>query len=422
MNRIKMISKEDIESVDPRELMRKTYGDRYLWLIVIALTMISCLTIYSSTGTLAYKYNKSNEHYLIQQLAFVFVGLGLMYVAHLVHYKFYSRFAQLLLFLTIPLLLYTLIFGSHVNDASRWIRIPLIGLSFQTSDLAKLALIMYSARMLSKKQEVIKDFKKAFIPIMWPVVVVCLLIVPANLSTAAILFMTSMVLLFIGRINMKHLAAMAGVGIMALVLFILVAKMVGFKGRIETWENRIKSFSSKDKTEVPFQVQQANIALVKGGTLGVGPGNSTQRNFLPHPYSDFIYAVIVEEYGLFGALLIVVLYLFFLFRCIRIFIKCPGAFGAFLAVGLGFALTIQAFMHMAVNVHLMPVTGVTLPFISMGGTSLIFTSLATGIILSVSKNVEQLEGDRVLAELEAEAAAKAVVDSTEEQAAQPAIA
>jgi cell division protein FtsW len=258
---------------------------------------------------------------------------------------------------------------------------------------------MYTARMLSKKQELIKNFKSAFIPIMWPVVVICLLIVPANLSTAAILFMTCMVLLFIGRINLKHLAAMAVVGIVALGLFILVAKMVGFKGRMETWENRIKSFSAKDNKEVPFQVQQANIAIAKGGINGVGPGNSTQRNFLPHPYSDFIYAIIVEEYGLIGGLVIIMLYLFFLFRCIRIFVKCPGAFGAFLAVGLGFTLTIQAFMHMAVNVHLMPVTGVTLPFISMGGTSLIFTSLATGIILSVSKNVEQLEGDKNLSEL-----------------------
>jgi cell division protein FtsW len=388
-----MISKDDIDAVNPRELVRKTHGDRYLWLIVIALTMISCLTIYSSTGTLAYKLNQSNEHYLLQQVAFVLVGLGLMYLAHLVHYKFYSRFAQVLLFITIPLLLYTLIFGSHVNDASRWIKIPLIGLSFQTSDLAKLALIMYSARMLSKKQENIKDFKQAFIPIMWPVIVICLLIVPANLSTAAILFLTSMVLLFIGRINLKHLFAMAGIGIVVLVLFIFVAHLVGFKGRIETWENRIKSFTSSDNTEVSFQVQQANIAIAHGGIQGVGPGNSTQRNFLPHPYSDFIYAIIVEEYGLIGGIGIILLYLFFLFRCIRIFIKCPGAFGAFLAVGLGFALTIQAFMHMAVNVHLMPVTGVTLPFISMGGTSLIFTSLATGIILSVSKNVDEMEGD-----------------------------
>jgi cell division protein FtsW len=391
-----LISKEDIESVHPSSLVEKTKGDRTIWLIVIFLTSISCLAIYSSTGTLAYKYAKSNEHFLFQQLFYVGLGLFVMYCTHLIHYKYYSRISVLLLVVTIPLLLFTLLFGSHVNDASRWIKIPIIGISFQPSDMAKLAIIMYSARMLSRKQDVIKDLKKSFIPILWPIVLIFVLILPANLSTASILLFTCLVLLFIGRINLKHLVLMGVAGLIVLILFVGVAKLVGYEGRIKTWENRIKSFSNDEKNEVPFQVQQANIAIAKGGITGVGPGNSTQRNFLPHPYSDFIFAIIIEEYGLWAAIAIIILYLWFLFRCVKIFIRCPGAFGAFLAVGLGIALTIQAFMHMAVNVHLTPVTGVTLPFVSMGGTSLFFTSIATGIILSVSKNVEELEGEKNL--------------------------
>ncbi len=407
-----MISKEDIESVHPAAWVAKTKGDRSIWIIVILLTLFSCLTIYSSTAALAYKKSQSSEHYLLQQFVFVGLGLGIMYFSHLIHYKYYSIFAKLLLFLTIPLLLYTLVFGSHVNDASRWIKIPLIGLTFQTSDLAKLSIIMYTARMLSRKQEIIKDFKQAFVPIMWPIVVVFLLILPANLSTACILLFTCLVLLFIGRVSIKHIALVGIVGAFVAGSVIGIAYISGAKvGRLNTWINRLKDFKGGEKKEVNYQTLQANIAIARGGITGVGPGNSTQRNFLPHADSDFIFAMIIEEYGIITAGILLLLYLLFLFRCIKIFLKCPGAFGAFLAVGLGFALTIQAFMHMAVNVHLTPVTGVTLPFISMGGTSLMFTSLATGIILSVSKHVDEEQ-----LQMQEEAEAK----KAEEQAAKEA--
>jgi cell division protein FtsW len=387
-----MISKEDFANVYPKALVERTRGDRYIWLIVILLTIFSCLAIYSSTGSLAYKYNKSNEHFLIQQLIYVAIGLGVMYFAHLLHYKYYSMFAKILLGITVVLLAYTLIFGSNLNDASRWIKIPLIGLSFQTSDLAKLTILMYTARMLSKKQEIIHDFKQAFIPIVAPIILVVGLILPANFSTASILLFTCIVLLFIGRISFKHLILLGVGGLLCLVLFIGAAKIVGYEGRIKTWENRLKSFKDDKDKGVNYQTMQANIAIAKGGITGMGPGNSTQRNFLPHPYSDFIFATIIEEYGMLGALILICIYLFLLMRCIKIYLRCPGAFGGFLAVGLGFALCIQAFMHMAVNVHLVPVTGVTLPFVSMGGTSLIFNSVAVGIILSVAKNVEEMEG------------------------------
>ncbi|MEN9523799.1 MAG: hypothetical protein RL065_2176 [Bacteroidota bacterium] len=408
-----MILKDNIDYVNPSTLVAKTKGDRSIWLIVILLALFSCLTVYSSTSALAFKYSKSPEAFLRNQIGFVILGLGVMYFSHLIHYKYYSRIAVLLMIVTIPLLLFTLIFGSHVNDASRWIKIPFIGLTFQTSDLAKLSIIMYTARMLSKKQEIIKDFKQSFLPILLPIVVVFLLILPANLSTASILLLTCMVLLFMGRINLKHLFLTGIVGLFLVGGFVGVATLVGYEGRIKTWESRIKSFSSDKTEEVPFQTQQANIAIAKGGLTGVGPGNSTQRNFLPHSDSDFIFAIIIEEYGLIVSIILMILYLLFLFRCIKIFIKCPGAFGAFLAVGLGFALVIQALMHMSVNVHLTPVTGVTLPFISMGGTSLLFTSLATGIILSVSKHVE--EEQQLLQEAELKKAESFAADKEEIQ-------
>jgi cell division protein FtsW len=310
--------------------------------------------------------------------------------------------------LSIPLLIYTLFFGLKLNEGSRWIRLPIINLTFQTSDLAKLALFMFLSRLLSKKQEVIKDFKKGFIPVIMPVGIICVLIAPANLSTALLVAATSMLLLFIGRVSTKHL--MLTIGVAAIPVAILVMIAVAFydkkeercselpfflqHGRIPTWISRVQNFvyDSKqvDKDE-NYQINQAKIAIAKGGLLGLGPGNSQTRNFLPHPYSDFIFAIIIEEYGLAGGGFILFVYLVFLFRSIRIFKKCPYAFGAFLALGLSFTLVIQALINMAVTVNLFPVTGVTLPLVSMGGSSFLFTCLAIGIILSVARNVEQLE-------------------------------
>jgi cell division protein FtsW len=310
--------------------------------------------------------------------------------------------------ISIPLLIYTLAFGVELNQGSRWIRLPIINLTFQTSDLAKLALFMFLSRLLSKKQEVIKDFKKGYLPVIMPVGLICVLIAPANLSTALLVGATSMLLLFIGRVNTKHL--LMTIGIAAIPVAILVMLAVAFYDkkeekcrelpfflqvkRIPTWISRVQNFiyDSKqvDKDE-NYQINQSKIAIAKGGLLGLGPGNSETRNFLPHPYSDFIFAIIIEEYGLVGGGFILFIYLLFLLRSIRIFKKCPYAFGAFLALGLSFTLVIQALINMAVTVNLFPVTGVTLPLVSMGGSSFLFTCLAIGIILSVARNVEQLE-------------------------------
>jgi cell division protein FtsW len=368
----------------------KTRGDKYIWLAVLFLTVMSMLAVYSSTGSLAFKMQDGNtEYYLLKHFMIFSLGLLMMYGAHVVNYKYYSRIAQLLLVVSIPLLIYTLLFGVNINDARRWIAIPGTGMSFQTSDLAKLALIMYMARILTKKQDTIKDFKQGFLPVMLPPVIICSLIAPSNLSTAAILFATCLLLMFIGRVNLKYIAAMGGIGLTALALIILLALLTPFKARVLTWQSRIENFTSDPKGS--YQVQQAKIAIASGGTFGKGPGNSTQQNFLPSPYADFIFAIVIEEYGIVGAMFLIALYLFFLLRSIKIFIKSPGAFGAFLAVGLSFALVIQAFINMGVVVNLLPVTGVTLPLVSMGGTSLWFTSIAVGIILSVSRFVEQNE-------------------------------
>jgi cell division protein FtsW len=390
------------------DLKNQTRGDKTIWSVVIILSLISLLAVYSATNSLAYKMYRGNTFvYLIRQILTISGGVLIVYAAHRVNYTYYSRVAKILFFLSIPLLIYTLKFGTSLNEANRWIKLPVINLTFQTSDLAKLALFMFLSHQLSKKQEVIKDFKKGFVPLILPIVVICALIAPANLSTALLTGATSMLLLFIGRINIRHIGLVALIVCIPVVILIMIARSyydpvqqkakplpaVLDVGRVPTWIKRVQDFMYAQKDESPYQVQQAKIAVAKGGFIGLGPGNSEQRNFLPHPYSDFIYAIIIEEYGLLGGAFVIFIYLVFLFRCIRIFRRCPYAFGAFLALGLSFTLVIQAMSNMAVNVGLFPVTGVTLPLVSMGGSSIIFTSLSIGIILSVARNVEDTEGN-----------------------------
>lgn len=391
-------------------LLNRTKGDQVIWTMVILLAVTSLLVVYSATGSLAYKmYKGRTEVYLFKQFAFIAIGVLIIYFAHRVNYMLYSRVAQILYLVSIPLLIYTLFFGTNLNDANRWIRLPVINMTFQTSDMAKLALFMYVSRQLSKKQHVIKDFKKGFLPVVIPIAITCLLIAPANLSTALLTGATGLLLCFIGRVRILHILGtilVAGIPVGILVMIAVathdknapdkpqsaVVDKLKSKGRIGTWISRVQDFVYAKKDDAPYQIQQAKIAIAKGGWMGVGPGNSTQRNFLPHPYSDFIYAIIIEEYGLAGGALIIFIYLVFLIRGIRLFRKCPYAFGAFLALGLSFTLVIQAMANMAVNVNLFPVTGVTLPLVSMGGSSFLFTCLAIGIILSVGRNVEKLEG------------------------------
>jgi cell division protein FtsW len=394
-------------------LDQRTRGDRYIWGLVILLSLISILVVYSATGSLAYKmYRGNTSYYLFKQIIFTLIGLLVVFGLHRVNYTVFSRVATILFILSVPLLIYTLFFGAKINEGSRWIKLPIINLTIQSSDIAKLALFMYLSRVLSKKQEVIKDFKKGFLPVIIPVFIICGLIMPANLSNALLTGATSLLLLFIGRVSFKHILLTIGVAMIPIVIIIsvaiathksnegsidsgkpVVAASLKKWGRFGTWVNRVQDFMYAKDNEVPYQVQQAKIAIANGGIfVGLGPGNSQQRNFLPQAYNDFIYAVIIEEYGLLGGAFIIFIYLVFLFRCIRIFRKCPYAFGAFLALGLSFTLIIQAVANMAVNVAIVPVTGVTLPLLSMGGSSFIFTCCSIGLILSVARNVEQMEG------------------------------
>lgn len=371
------------------QVFSRLKGDRWLWIIVIVLSVWSLLAVYSSVGTLAYKEGKGTEVYLIKHTLLIFGGFALMYFSHKLDYHWYAGISKLLMAVTIPLLLYTLFFGTTMNEASRWVKIPGINLTFQTSDLAKLALITYLARTLTRKQENITDVKKAFLPIMGSVCLVFVLIAPANLSTALMLFGVSVLLLLIGRVSFKQIMSVC----MAVLILLLGVVFLGprrqtYISRVETYMGWQESEVSKDKS---FQSDHAKIAIATGGVMGKGPGNSTQRNVLPHPYSDFIFAIIIEEYGTIGGVVLVALYVALMFRCIRIVTLSPKAFGALLAAGLGFSLTLQALGNMAVAVGLGPVTGIPLPLVSMGGTSILFTSIAFGIILSVSRNIEEMK-------------------------------
>jgi len=369
-------------------------GDKVIWGVIFALSIFSLLAVYSSTGTLAYKYQEGNTaYYIIKHFVLLAAGLSIIFITHLIPFKYYSRLSQLFLYLSIFLLAITLVMGTSLNQASRWLTLPGLGFTIQTSDFAKLALIMYIARVLSLRQtdKKLNDFNGVFVTMIIPIVLVCGLIMPANLSTAAILFVTSFLLMFIGRVRVKYLLGISGVGVLIVALIIAGIIISGSAtGRIGTWQNRIESFASGD-SETNYQVEQSKIAIATGGILGKGPGNSTQRNFLPHPYSDFIYAIIIEEYGFFGGVVVLFLYLFLLYRAGVIVRKSRRTFAAFLAIGLTISLVFQAMINMGVAVHLFPVTGQTLPLVSMGGSSILFTGVAFGVILSVSRSVEKNE-------------------------------
>lgn len=375
-----------------KALLSRVKGDKVIWAVVILLSLLSMLAVYSATRSLAWRSDKNSSYFLVKQIFVLASGMGITILSHSINYTKYSRFAVILYIISIPLLIYTLAYGTTLNEGSRWIKIPLIGITFQTSDLAKLALFLFLARTLSKKQNEIKDFQKGFLHLLVPVLVTCFLIAIANLSTALLLGTTCSILFYIGRARGKHILLLIGLGIVGVLLIFTISKLTGI-GRGATWEKRIETFMGKGEqdSDDTYQTDQAKIAIANGGLIGTGPGNSYARDFLPHPYSDFIFAIIIEEYGLIGASIVVFLYLLFLWRCIMIFTRCPYAFGAFLSLGLSFTLVFQALLNMAVNVNLVPVTGLTLPLISMGGSSIWFNSIAIGIILSVSRYVDQEE-------------------------------
>ena len=378
-------------------------GDRSVWLIVALLSLFSLLIVYSTSGSQVYKYNTSHgtEYYLIRQLMFIGAGLMLMYTAYKLHYMVYAKLAPILMVIATPLLVYTALFGAEINDASRWIKIPILELSFQTSDFAKIALIMFVARSLAIRQDYIKSFKDAFLPIIAPVILFCALIAPSNLSTAALLFMTAFLMMFVGRISMKYVILLVLLGGLVFAGIFIIGQYFPDHFRVETWMNRINDFLYSDGQ---FQVQQSKIAIAEGGAFGLGPGNSIQRNLLPYAYADFIYAIICEEYGFIGGMFTLLIYLWLMIRTVSLVTRCPKTFGAMLAMGLTLNIVITAFANSAVSVQLVPATGLTLPMISMGGTSFLFTCVSFGIILSVSRYVEQaFDEKKQLEKMEADA-------------------
>jgi cell division protein FtsW len=374
----------------------KPKGDMFMWGIIFILSIWGLLAIYSSTGALAYKKNGGMvEIYLLQQAMLLAAGFFVMFFIHSIHYKYFIGLSKLLLWITYPLLIYTLFFGLEINGARRWVNF--FGLTFQASDVAKLALIMFVTRELARKQEEIKDLKKSFLPILIHITAICLLIAPENLSTSLVLFATCMLIMFIGRVSIKHLLGLSGIGILIggiffVLLFAIPESALKGTGRLLTWKGRVENFGKEqNEPDKSFQNDHAKIAIASGGVFGKLPGNSTERNFLPEAYSDFIYAIIAEEYGMIGAIIMLMLYMFFLYRAMRMVLKSPKAFGALIAVGLSFSLVLQALINMAVAVNLFPVTGLTLPLVSKGGTSILLTSVAFGVIMSVSRYIEQEE-------------------------------
>ena len=359
-------------------LQHNLKGDPVIWGIVLLLSTLSILAVYSSASSLAYRQMQGNtEYYLLKHSLLILAGLVAMWVAHKIDYRYYAGVSKLALWLSVPLLLLTWRYGLTLNEASRWLTIPVINKTFQPSDLAQFALIASLANMLAKRQHYVglaRDEK--LMPMLIWCGAICGLIALTNFSAALLLFLTCLLLMYIGNVPIRYLATLLLVGLLSGG----IAMHMGQRG--STALQRLKVFAHEG---IPFQTEQAYIAIATGGLYGKGPGNSHQRNFLPHPYSDFIYAILVEEYGFVGGIAVVLLYIGLLYRGIRNVARSNRAYGGLLSAGLSFSLVIQALVNMGVAAGLGPVTGLPLPFISMGGTSLLFTGVSLGVILSVSR-------------------------------------
>ena len=379
-------------------LLSHIKGDKLIWSIVTLLAIFSFMPVYSAASNLAYTATSGSTFtFFVKHFMHLFLGFLIIYGVHRIPYRYFRGLSMVMIPIVLVLLIVTMLQGTTIDgaNASRWIQIPIVGMSFQTSTLAAVVLMVYVARYLSKIQEKEITFKETILPLWLPVFFVLILILPANFSTTAIMFAMVMILTFIGGYPIKYLAIIIGIGVVALALFILTAKAFPdlMENRIQTWENRVENFLNEEEdSEADYQIEKAKIAIASGGIQGVGPGKSVQKNFLPQSSSDFIFAIIVEEYGLIGGLFLLVMYCWLLFRIVIISQKADTVFGKLLVLGVGLPIVFQAFINMAVAVELFPVTGQTLPLISSGGTSIWMTCLAIGIILSVSVKREEIKG------------------------------
>ncbi|UOB18492.1 FtsW/RodA/SpoVE family cell cycle protein [Abyssalbus ytuae] len=385
-----------------QDLFKNIKGDKAIWAVITLLALFSFLPVYSASTNLVYVVgNGTTWGHLIKHGILLVLGFLIIYGVHKIPYKYFRALSIIAMPIVYVLLAFTLAQGTTIGgaNASRWIRVPFVGISFQTSTLASIVLLIHVARYLSKiRNEENITFKETLVPLWMPVFIVLVLILPANFSTTAIIFFMVMVLCFVGGYPLKYLLRIVGVGLLGLTMFVLTAKAFPglFPNRVDTWISRIENFADKDDSVADYQIEKAKIAIATGGVVGKGAGKSVMKNFLPQSTSDFIYAIIVEEYGLMGAFTLVLLYLFLLFRIIIVAHKAPTIFGKLLVIAVGMPIVFQAFINMAVAVELFPVTGQNLPLISSGGTSIWMTCLALGIILSVSKKrVEVTQEEKI---------------------------
>lgn len=381
-------------------LFKNIKGDKAIWGIVAILALFSFLPVYSASSNLVYVVgNGTTMGHLLKHGMLLILGFGIIYGIHRIPTHFFKGLSIIALPIVLVLLVYTLAQGTTIDgaNASRWIRLPLVGITFQTSNLAAVVLLVYIARYLTKIKDKTITFKESIVPLWLPVFAVVILILPANFSTAAILFFMVLILCFLGGYPIKYLMGIVGAGVLILAVFVLFAKAYPdmFPNRVDTWMHRLESFWDPADTEADYQIEKAKIAIASGGVVGNGAGKSVMKNFLPQSSSDFIYAIIIEEYGLLGGFLLMFFYLLLLFRIVVVANANETIFGKLLVVGVGLPIVFQAFINMAVAVELFPVTGQTLPLISSGGTSIWMTCLAIGIVLSASRKFEKTEEDKV---------------------------
>ena len=375
-------------------------GDRIIWAIAALLAIFSFLPVYSAASNLAYIGSGSNTFsYFIKHFVHLFLGFSIIYGVHKIPYRYFKGLSMVMIPVVLILLIITMLQGATIGgaNASRWIRVPIVGFTFQPSTLAALVLMVYVARYLSKIKDETISFRESVFPLWLPVFIVLALILPANFSTAALIFSMVILLTFVGGYPLKYLSIIIGSGVVVLALFVLTAKAFPdlMPNRVDTWTSRISSFVDSEVTQEDYQIEKAKIAIATGGLQGLGPGKSIQKNFLPQSSSDFIFAIIIEEYGLIGGILLLILYLWLLFRIVIVAQKSDSVFGKLLAIGVGIPVIFQALVNMGVAVQLFPVTGQTLPLISSGGTSIWVTCLALGVVLSVSAKRDEDKNNEV---------------------------
>ncbi|GGX06412.1 FtsW/RodA/SpoVE family cell cycle protein [Aquimarina muelleri] len=387
------------------KLLADIKGDKMIWAVSALLALFSFLPVYSASSNLAYLYGDGNTFiYLIKHFAHLVLGFLIMYGIHKIPHHYFKGLSIIMIPVVVILLLVTMAQNTTIEgaNASRWIRVPFVGVTFQTSTLAAVVLMAYVARYLSRIKDKVVSFKETLLPLWLPVFLILILILPANFSTTAILFSMVMVLVFLGGYPLKYIAIILGAGFLILTFFVLFAKAFPgvFPNRVDTWVSRVENFVDDKDTQEDYQIERAKIAIARGGIIGAGPGKSVQRNFLPQSSSDFIYAIIIEEWGFVGGIFLMLLYIMLLLRLVIVAHKSVDIFGKLLVIGVGLPIVFQALINMAVAVELFPVTGQTLPLISSGGTSIWMTCLAIGIVLSVSAKREAILEEEQIKEKE----------------------